>query len=52
MIGRYDLARFARENASPDDIVWTSLSEGDGWTIPMGGIKFRGAGSMLDMKGT
>lgn len=52
MIGRYDLQRFARENAMPNDIVWTGLAEGDGWTIPMGGVKFRGAGSNLDLKGS
>lgn len=52
MIGRYDLQRFARENATPNDIVWTNLVEGDGWTIPMGGVKFRGAQNMLDLKGS
>ena len=49
MIGHYDL-KFAKENSQPKDIVWTPIVDGDGWTIPTGGIKFRGDDKKLDLK--
>ena len=47
-MGGYDLAKYAKPGASPNDIVWTNLVD-DGWTIPMSGLKFKD-GNAVEVK--
>lgn len=47
-IGGYDLQKYARPGATPEDIIWNPAVD-EGWTIPMNGAKFKNS-TKLDVK--
>ena len=48
--GGYDLGKYAKAGTTDADIIWTNLAqEAEGWTIPMGGIRFQN-GSKIEIK--
>mmetsp|Transcript_41888 Transcript_41888/g.64109 ORF Transcript_41888/g.64109 Transcript_41888/m.64109 type:complete len:229 (-) Transcript_41888:364-1050(-) len=48
MIGGFNLDKYARDGAGPEDIIWTNLV-GEGWTIPLDGLRFS-EGSFVHVK--
>lgn len=46
--GSYDLEKYAKKGAKPEDIIWNPVVD-DGWTIGFSGIQFKG-GSKVDVK--
>lgn len=49
-IGGYNLAKYAKPGSDDNSIVWAKTVD-DGWTIPLGGVRFRNSSSNIDIKG-